>query len=61
MIQREDMTDWAVNRAQEIVMREGFDLIKSARSLDPNAIRMNGVLLAKAIASSLVEARSSGK
>lgn len=61
MIQREDMTDWAVNRAQEIVMREGFDLIKSARLLDQNAIRANGVLLAKAIASSLVEARTSGK
>ncbi|MDO9415158.1 hypothetical protein [Pararhizobium sp.] len=56
MQQRSETTTWAVNRAQEIVLKEGFDLIKSARTLDQTAIRTNGMLLAKAIAASLVEA-----
>ena len=59
----EDMTQngaeieaWACNKAQEIVLREGFDLIRSARTGSNIEIRQHSMTLAKAIAASLVEA-----
>ncbi|OJF98737.1 hypothetical protein [Pararhizobium antarcticum] len=56
MNQRDDINTWAIYRAQEILGREGMDLAKSARSFDHKAIRENGMLLARAIAASLIEA-----
>jgi hypothetical protein len=52
----EDLEAWACNKAQEIVLREGFDLIRSAREGNNIEIRHNSMTLAKAIAASLVEA-----
>ncbi len=56
MNERDDVNNWAIYRAQQILQREGMDLAKSARSFDHNAIRENGILLARAIAASLIEA-----
>lgn len=47
---------WACNKAQEIVLREGFDLIRSARTGSSIEIRQHSLTLAKAIAASLLEA-----
>ncbi|HVK92226.1 MAG TPA: hypothetical protein VM468_12625 [Mycoplana sp.] len=52
----EDIEAWACNKAQEIVLREGFDLIRSARTGSSIEIRQNSLTLAKVIAASLVEA-----
>lgn len=52
----EELETWACNKAQEIVLREGFDLIRSAREGNNIEIRHNSMTLAKAIAASLVEA-----
>ena len=51
-----DIEIWACNKAQEIVLREGFDLIRSARTGSNIEIRQHSMTLAKAIAASLVEA-----
>ncbi|MDQ0318530.1 hypothetical protein QO002_000668 [Pararhizobium capsulatum DSM 1112] len=56
MHKRDEVENWAVHRAQQIVMREGMDLVLSARDLDPKIIRIRGKQLAMAIATSLVEA-----
>jgi hypothetical protein len=56
MQKRDDVENWAVYRAQQILMREGMDLALSARDFDNGAIRAKGKLLAMAIAASLVEA-----
>lgn len=56
MQKREEVENWAVHRAQQIVMREGMELVLSGRDLDPNIIRIRGKQLAMAIATSLVEA-----
>lgn len=56
MRKRDDVENWAVYRAQEILMREGMDLALSARDFDSTTIRAKGKLLAMAIAASLVEA-----
>lgn len=58
MQKREEVENWAVHRAQQIVMREGMELVLSGRDLDPNIIRIRGKQLAMAIATSLVEASS---
>ncbi|WP_075290829.1 hypothetical protein [Pararhizobium arenae] len=58
MHKRDEVESWAVHRAQQIVMREGMDLVLSARDLDPKIIRIRGKQLAMAIATSLVEASS---
>ncbi|WP_108000765.1 hypothetical protein [Mycoplana dimorpha] len=52
----EDIEAWACNKAQEIVLREGFDLIRSARTGSSIEIRQYSMTLARAIAASLVEA-----
>ena len=56
MQKREEVENWAVHRAQQIVMREGMELVLSGRDLDPNIIRIRGKQLAMAIATSRVEA-----
>jgi len=56
MRKRDDVENWAVYRAQQILMREGMDLALSARDLDSSTIRATGKLLAMAIAASLLEA-----
>jgi hypothetical protein len=56
MRKRDEVENWAVNRAQQILMREGMDLALSAREFDSGTVRAKGKLLAMAIAASLVEA-----
>lgn len=56
MQKRDDVENWAVYRAQQILMREGMDLALSARDFDSRTVRAKGKLLAMAIAASLVEA-----
>ena len=56
MNKRDDVENWAVNRAQEILMREGMDLAVSAQDFDVTRVRAKGKQLAMAIAASLVEA-----
>lgn len=56
MQKRDDVENWAVYRAQQILMREGMDLALSARDFDTGTVRAKGKLLAMAIAASLVEA-----
>ncbi|WP_426124843.1 hypothetical protein [Pararhizobium sp. PWRC1-1] len=56
MQKRDDVENWAVYRAQQILMREGMDLALSARDFDSGTVRAKGKLLAMAIAASLVEA-----
>lgn len=56
MQKRDDVENWAVYRAQQILMREGMDLALSARDFDSGMVRAKGKLLAMAIAASLVEA-----
>ncbi|CAN7257610.1 hypothetical protein [Pararhizobium sp. LjRoot238] len=56
MRKRDEVENWAVYRAQQILMREGMDLALSARDFDNNTIRAKGKLLAMAIAASLLEA-----
>ena len=56
MRKRDDVENWAVYRAQQILMREGMDLALSAREFDSGTVRAKGKLLAMAIAASLVEA-----
>ncbi|MDX3925671.1 MAG: hypothetical protein QHC90_07655 [Shinella sp.] len=58
MTQEHLIEAWACDRAQEIMLREGFELIRSARDRNYEEIRANGLLLAKVIAASLVEASS---
>ncbi|MCF3641483.1 hypothetical protein LXM94_16035 [Rhizobium sp. TRM95111] len=50
------MEIWACARAQEIVMREGYKLIRSARDGNNPEIRENSMMLAKVIAATLMEA-----
>ena len=47
---------WACDKAQEIMLREGFRLIRSARSGSNTEIRETSLLMARVIAASLVEA-----
>jgi hypothetical protein len=47
---------WACDKAQEIMLREGFSLIRSARNGSNTEIRETTLLMARAIAASLVEA-----
>lgn len=56
MSKRDDVENWAVFRAQQILMHEGMDLAMSARDSDSGAIRIKGKQLAMAIAASLMEA-----
>ncbi len=52
---------WACDKAQEIMLREGFRLIRSARSGSNIEIRETSLLMARAIAASLVEASSASR
>ncbi|WP_275787514.1 hypothetical protein [Pararhizobium gei] len=56
MRENDDVENWAVHRAQQILMREGMDLALSARDPDTGSVRAKGKLLAMAIAASLMEA-----
>lgn len=47
---------WACSKAQEIMLREGFRLIRSARSGSNTELRETSLLMARVIAASLVEA-----
>lgn len=47
---------WACTKAQEIVLREGYELIRSARDGNNSEIRENSLNLARVIAASLLEA-----
>ncbi|WP_411033261.1 hypothetical protein [Shinella sp. BYT-45] len=49
---------WACDKAQEIMLREGFRLIRSARSGTSTEIRETSLMMARVIAASLVEASS---
>ena len=49
------LKSWACDKAQEIMLREGFRLIRSARSGTNTEIRDTTLLMARAIAASLVE------
>ncbi|OLP59141.1 hypothetical protein BJF93_04290 [Xaviernesmea oryzae] len=48
--------DWALQRAQQIVLREGMDLALSAQDFDTRRVRQRGKSLVMAIAESLIEA-----
>ncbi len=50
------LEDWACDKAQEIMLREGFRLIRSARSGSNTELRETSLLMARVIAASLVEA-----
>ena len=52
---------WACDKAQEIMLREGFRLIRSARSGSNTEIRETSLMMARAIAASLVEASAAGR
>lgn len=54
----QEIEAWACSKAQEIVLREGFNLIRSARDGNNIEIRLHSMTLAKVIAASLVEASS---
>ncbi len=47
---------WACDKAQEIMLREGFRLIRSARNGSNTEIRETSLMMARVIAASLVEA-----
>ena len=49
---------WACDKAEEIMLKEGFRLIRSARNGSPTEIRETSLLMARAIAASLLEASS---
>jgi hypothetical protein len=49
---------WACDKAQEIMLREGFRLIRSARNGNNTEIREMSLTMARVIAASLVEASS---
>ena len=49
---------WACDKAQEIMLREGFRLIRSARNGSNTEIREMSLMMARVIAASLVEASS---
>ncbi|WP_244475168.1 MULTISPECIES: hypothetical protein [unclassified Rhizobium] len=55
----DSVENWAVLRAQQILMREGMDLAVSVRDANTGAVRAKGKLLAMAIAASLMEASAS--
>jgi len=50
------LENWACDKAQEIMLREGFRLIRTARSGSNTELRETSLLMARAIAASLVEA-----
>ena len=50
------LENWACDKAQEIMLREGFRLIRSARSGSSTELRETSLLMARVIAASLVEA-----
>jgi len=50
------LENWACDKAQEIMLREGFRLIRSARNGSNTEIRETSLLMARVIAASLVEA-----
>lgn len=50
------LEDWACDKAQEIMLREGFRLIRSARTGNNTEIRETSLMMARVIAASLVEA-----
>lgn len=47
---------WACDKAQEIMLREGFSLIRSARNGSNTEIRETSLVMARAIAASLMDA-----
>lgn len=60
-IDESHLEPWACDKAQEIMLREGFRLIRSARSGSNTEIRETSLLMARVIAASLVEASSVGR
>lgn len=52
---RSEFALWAIQRAQEIVMREGSALALAARDMDEAALKENGAALGKAIADAMLE------
>lgn len=57
----DSIENWAVLRAQQILMREGMDLAVSVRDANTGAVRAKGKLLAMAIAASLMEASAASR
>ena len=50
------LEDWACDKPQEIMLRDGFRLIRTARSGSNTELRETSLLMARVIAASLVEA-----
>ena len=61
MAKSDSIENWAVLRAQQILMREGMDLAVSVRDANTGAVRAKGKLLAMAIAASLMEASAASR
>lgn len=57
MSERRDIEAWALTRAHEIMMHQGYQLIMAAQNLDRKGTRNNSYELRKAIAESLMEFR----
>ena len=60
-IEETRLKSWACDKAQEIMLREGFRLIRSARTGSNIEIRETSLIMAHVIAASLVEASSAGR
>lgn len=58
MIEGIDIEGWALNQAQQIVLREGINLVQSAQGLDRKRTSKNSRELKEAIFASLVAARN---
>jgi hypothetical protein len=52
---RSDFTQWAIERAQEIVRLEGSALALAARDMDEAGLKESGAALGKAIADAMLE------
>lgn len=58
MQERQEIETWALTRAYEIVSQEGYRLAVAAQNLDRKNTQANGYQLMRAIADSLMEART---
>ena len=56
----EEVQDWAISKAREIILREGAALALSARDLNEDAISADSTLLGAAIATAIIEAYYQG-
>ena len=59
MNQQANLEDWALNRAQQIVLQQGVNLVVAAQRLDRRQTTMNTYALRQAIMDCLLEAVTS--